>query len=514
MKRYRRTKRQFYFVLFLLLIMSIGVGYSVLTERLTIDTSISYTSLKWNVGFSTANDNGGSVLADASISEDGKSLSVSCEIGMSFDQESCIVKATIVNNGTFDVVLSNDPIITYDDNYIHTITFKWNDHPTYDNKTVLKDNFIRQGESEEVILTIKTKFLTFDTFPTEDLVIPITVDVDFVQWEGGELPEADDLAVLKSNEQLRGTAFLTEPYYSLRDEVSLIRNITFENEINVPSNAIESWDISEAQNRSIVAYVVASNDLITADESNDLMLMLAPNVMYDLVIQSDKQLYANEDMSYWFSSFKVLKNINNFYYVDTSIVTDMSYMFAGTGRAVSSFSMDLTSFDTSNVTDMSNMFFLTGKNADELILNLSGFDTSKVTYMSYMFFYAGLESSSSVLDVSNWDTSNVINMSNMFEGCGRYSTNFILDVSNFDTSSVVYMNRMFSYTGYNSTNFVTSITVRNPNINEYDSLFEFVATKGNSKITVNYTKETSDLVDKMIATKSEGSNVVKGIQVD
>lgn len=37
---------------------------------------------------------------------------------------------------------------------------------------------------------------------------------------------------------------------------------------------------------------------------------------------------------------------------------------------------------------------------------------------------------------------------------------------------------------------------------------------GKAQIMVNYTSETSNLVDKMIKTKSSNSNVVKGIQVD
>ena len=45
-------------------------------------------------------------------------------------------------------------------------------------------------------------------------------------------------------------------------------------------------------------------------------------------------------------------------------------------------------------------------------------------------------------------------------------------------------------------------------------MFYGVATKSGSQFTVNYTSETSDLVDKMIATKVDTSNVVKGVQVD
>jgi hypothetical protein len=76
------------------------------------------------------------------------------------------------------------------------------------------------------------------------------------------------------------------------------------------------------------------------------------------------------------------------------------------------------------------------------------------------------------------------------------------------------MEEMFYETGYNSTKLKTSITIRNPNTTSYNSMFYNVATKEGAEITVNYTSKTSSLVDKMIATKSEGANVVKGDLVE
>jgi hypothetical protein len=73
---------------------------------------------------------------------------------------------------------------------------------------------------------------------------------------------------------------------------------------------------------------------------------------------------------------------------------------------------------------------------------------------------------------------------------------------------------MFKNTGKNSTQLNISITIRNPNTTSYSGMFDSVATKTGSKITVNYTSATSSLVDQMIATKSSDSNVVKGVQVD
>ena len=134
--------------------------------------------------------------------------------------------------------------------------------------------------------------------------------------------------------------------------------------------------------------------------------------------------------------------------------------------------------------------------------------------MSDMFYNTGYSNPNFTLDVSNFDTSNVTNMNRMFYNTGYNSTNLTLDVSNFDTSNVTDMSNMFYYTGYNSTKLNTSITIRNPNTTSYASMFVGVATKTGSQLTINYTKDTEDLVDQMIATKTAGANVVKGVQVD
>ena len=41
-------------------------------------------------------------------------------------------------------------------------------------------------------------------------------------------------------------------------------------------------------------------------------------------------------------------------------------------------------------------------------------------------------------------------------------------------------------------------------------MFEEAATQNGARIVVNYTSESSEAVDKMIANKSSNSNVVKG----
>ena len=355
-----------------------------------------------------------------------------------------------------------------------------------------------------------------------------------------------------------------------------IENIYIQNEFIELTDYKFKYDVSLNQNDRVLAYLKKSGTIreqVGPSEWADVDV-------YDLYLQADGVIYFNEDASYYFYLMQILETLNNIEGIDTSNVTNMSYMFQYTGRIRDVFTLDVSHFDTSKVTDMSSMFEQTGRNTENFTLDVSNFDTSNVTDMSYMFAYLGESNSDFTLDVSNFDTSNVTNMSRMFwntgsnskvfmldvsnfdtsnvtdmsymfSGTGCSSENFFLDVSNFDTSNVTDMSNMFyyagydnenftldvsnfdtskvtnyyemfSFVGYNSTKLNTSITIKNPdlitmgnpNLTPYSFMFEDVATKEGAKLTVNFTRDTEFLVDKMILTKSSDSNVVKGNCVD
>ena len=183
---------------------------------------------------------------------------------------------------------------------------------------------------------------------------------------------------------------------------------------------------------------------------------------------------------------------------DTSNVTDMSYMF---DNCCSLESLDLSSFNTSSVANMLNMF---NRCASLISLDLNSFDTNNVTNMASML--ANCASLIS-LDLSNFNTENVLSMKSMFGYSSRLK---ILNIENI----FLTMNSSCDISGmfegcYDST---TTISIRN-NVNKFSNIFLHSATIAESKITLNYTPETSSLVDQMIATKSSNSNVVKGVQI-
>ena len=215
------------------------------------------------------------------------------------------------------------------------------------------------------------------------------------------------------------------------DYRSKITTITTKKDNIVPATATESWDISEAGDGSVMAYV--------EDDGTG-------NSTYKVTIGGKGGIIANESMIGYFYGFEEMTSID-LSALDTSEATDMSSMFSG---CMSLTSLNISNFDTSQVTNMSGMF---GGGADFPMdieeINMSNFNTSQVTDMSRMFAYC---SSLTNLDVSKFDTSKVTDMSWMFAGCSITS----LDVSNFDTSNVTDMKRMFYY--YSS---LTSLDVSN-----------------------------------------------------
>ncbi|MBR1385425.1 MAG: BspA family leucine-rich repeat surface protein [Bacilli bacterium] len=216
----------------------------------------------------------------------------------------------------------------------------------------------------------------------------------------------------------------------------IFESITTVNNKTVPSNAIDSWDVSETQNGSVMAWY-------KDDDSNG---------KYELYIGQDGGVIANPNSSYAFSNFKNVTTIDLSNYI-TSLVGNMKYMFYNTGYNAASFNITgLNNFNTSKVKDMQKMFNNTGYSATTWSIgDLSDWDTSNVTNMAFMFSYAGYKSQTFNLDINTWNTSSVTNMESMFSYAGYNATTFNLDLSDWDTSSVTTMNQMFTSAGRSAT---------------------------------------------------------------
>ena len=120
-------------------------------------------------------------------------------------------------------------------------------------------------------------------------------------------------------------------------------------------------------------------------------------------------------------------NLND---IDTSKITDMSYLFHDSGYDMSK--IDISLWDVSNVTDMRCMFF----HCTSFSSDLSRWDVSKVKNMSLMFSDCINFNS----DLSRWDVSKVTNMFSMFYNCKKFNC----DLSGWDVRNDVFVNLMFA----------------------------------------------------------------------
>ncbi len=117
----------------------------------------------------------------------------------------------------------------------------------------------------------------------------------------------------------------------------------------------------------------------------------------------------------------------------------------------------LSNIDTSHVTNMSYMFHNFGESNHIQELDLSSFNTSNVTNMAFMFY----ETLTSGLNLANWNTSHVANMRGMFNSL-KSSNNLNLDLSSFDTSNATDLSYMFTNTEGVVSIDISSFTISNP----------------------------------------------------
>ena len=250
-----------------------------------------------------------------------------------------------------------------------------------------------------------------------------TINYKMRLWFANDIPQSEENKVFKAKLNIVGsqnTKMMATNGYSgtlWNNKEDTVTKIVFQDSINKIDGESDSWDISSAKNKTVMARLVPNTDDTTT------------NTLY---IQGNGGVTANYDSNHLFYQFRKLTEIENINLLDTSNVTNMWYIF----RECSSLtSLDVSKFDTSNVTNMSSMFSECNSLTN---LDVSNFNTSKIKNMGYMF--SGCSRLTS-LDVSNFNTSKVTSMYDMFEDCSGLTS---LDVSNFNTSQVTSMNSMFS----------------------------------------------------------------------
>ena len=238
------------------------------------------------------------------------------------------------------------------------------------------------------------------------------------------------------------------------------------NSVNKNKKKLNAVDIIFLYNLNAITEKIINydkNTILSYDEK-EFMLSLAPG----------KYLTNDEDIKPLVRNYiKIFGYDCDLNWIDTSNVTDMSYLF----DEMRSFTGNVSEWDVSNVTDMGNMFGSTNFNGDlskwdvsnvtnmdsmfEFSLfngDISNWDVSNVTDMSYMFMESQFNG-----DISKWNVSNVEEMTYMF-----YKSQFNGDISKWNVSNVINMKRMFMGSEFN--NDISKWDVSN--VTNMDSMFD------------------------------------------
>lgn len=180
MRRTNHERTKFIGSVLFLLVFAVGIGYAVLTERLTVDQTINYESMKWDVGFTLAVNGNGTVDSVPTLSQDKRTISVSCNIGMTSESQTCVTRAVIKNGGTFNVELETIPIVTFDNEYVESVTTKWIDN----GKSIKAGDVLSSNNEKELEIVVVTKELTKESLSESKISTSVKLTFNWVESDG------------------------------------------------------------------------------------------------------------------------------------------------------------------------------------------------------------------------------------------------------------------------------------------------------------------------------------------
>ncbi len=400
MRRKFNTRQRNYIILGLCSILLVmAAGYAAFRSQLTINGTSNISS-EWKVLITDIQSSVLNGTPENSEEPSHTDTTATFKTNLVSPGDSMQYTVTVENRGSIDAVLKT---LSKTDSNNQAIIFEITG--------------IEQGDTlkahESTTFNVTVTYNKDVTNQPANLTSDLTITLDYVQAgtndEGTVLPNETNL--------MRSYSSNSQADYHSDEYRERITSIEVLNNKNVPSDAVESWDVSERQNGSVMAWIV--NDPENAG-------------FYKLYIGGDGGVVANPNSSYLFDGFTNVKEIifnDNF---DTTKVTNMQGMIRKNPNLTS---LDLSSFNTSNVT---NMVGMVSENSNIKTINLSNFDTRNVTTMAWMF---NLCTNLTNLDLSSFNTSKVTNMAGMFAGAGKLiSINFGND---FYTNKVKDMSLMF-----------------------------------------------------------------------
>ena len=207
-----------------------------------------------------------------------------------------------------------------------------------------------------------------------------TINYKMRLWFANDIPQSEENKVFKAKLNIVGSQntkmMATNDYDGTlwNKKQSTVTKIVFQDSINKIDGESDSWDISSAKNKTVMARLVPNTDDTTT------------NTLY---IQGNGGVTANYDSSGLFYKFSKLTEIENINLLDTSNVTIMNSMFSYCNNLAI---LNLGNFNTSQVTNMGNMFLYCQR--------LTSLDFRKATFdkvTSYTDMFNGTSSTINII---------------------------------------------------------------------------------------------------------------------
>lgn len=225
-----------------------------------------------------------------------------------------------------------------------------------------------------------------------------------------------------------------------------ILSVTVLDNMNIPENAYEIFDVSKEQDGTVKAWLVKSEENSDMYElyiggNGGVEIELCESMFYEFSKCTNidiEYLYTEKVKSFdkMFMYDENLLEINSSYLVNSEAII-LRYMFYGCSKLKS---IDTSNWDVSNVTDMFGTFRMCQSISS---LDLSNWATKNVTYTDYLFQYCKKLKTIYVSD--KWDNSNVTSSEYMFQGCSALEGAIKFAQDKIDVTYANYDTGYFTY---------------------------------------------------------------------
>ena len=204
-KNFRKRKRSLYSAIFVLLFVSIGLGYSIINSSVSLNGSLGISKTTWSVHFANPSILAGSDLQTSAYTLNNDKTQISLNLNFLYPGEAFKLYVEVVNEGTLDAMLGSvnvtglttaqKKLLAYD------VTYS-------DGTPMLANDLLESGKKAELLISvIYGETLTSSEYPTDDQSMSVNVSINYIQSKKGVSTKYNTLnTVMKRKSSLDNTS--------------------------------------------------------------------------------------------------------------------------------------------------------------------------------------------------------------------------------------------------------------------------------------------------------------------